>query len=474
MADYEETTQEIFINTEQNFGGSGGDQVNRFRLNFLQEPFESGDEAILRINMTQFNMEKNFYDVNETNNTIRISSNAITSGAPGALNANAGDEFVSLPTGDYNNSPDLLMACLGQTIANYINSKITGPAGATCGFQLGAGAGAVGGSTEGVDSVTAFNVNSDNLFTGGAIVPTDQVGGNYNSILNKVVKRKQAIIFEITSGGAITGDFRDFGLVIQCLNIPPGQGTVAVAAGNATANQQFNDSYALLGGVRIETIQPTPLAVLGPAALRSFSFQRDNTAGGNNLRAILMPAYPVAQGCNTLPYVYLRCEEAENQSSRSIEDATHSHDHEIIPSRILAKIPRIVNNRQSISYRLENMGGLPFFTNITANYVNHLIFSITDHRGRVIQAVSPTDYPQSIQQRLEENPGTETAMIDAGFINNAGTQNTLGNLYCDFAFKISKHNRKIQKNILQTIPPPILTNNRMEFAGVIPNSIYQN
>ena len=34
MAEYEETTQEIFINTEQNFGSSGGDQVNRFRLNF--------------------------------------------------------------------------------------------------------------------------------------------------------------------------------------------------------------------------------------------------------------------------------------------------------------------------------------------------------------------------------------------------------------------------------------------------------
>ncbi len=475
MAEYEETTQEIFINTEQNFGSSGGDQVNRFRLNFLQEPFESGDEAILRINMTQFNLQKNFYDVNATNNTLRISTLEVSGGPPGSLVMTAGDEFISLPTGDYLNSPDLLMASLGQTIVNYINSKITAPAGTTCSFQMGAGAGAAGGTTENVDTATAFAINASQNFSGGGVVPNEVVGGNYDTVLSKVQKNKQALFFELSSTTAgFTGDFRDVGIKIQCLNIPPGQGTVVTDKGNATPNEQFNDSYALLGGVRIETIQATPLASLAADALTSFSFQRDNTAGGNNLRAVMVGAYPIATGCNTLPYVYLRCEEAENQSSRSIEDAAQSHDHEIIPSRILAKIPRVMDNRQSISYRLENVGGLPFFTNITANYVNHLIFSVTDHRGRVIQPVAPDDYPASVQQRLVDNPGTINTMVSPGWLAGAGTQNTVGNLYCDFAFKISKHNRKIQKNVLQTVPPPILTNNRMEFSGVIPNSIYQN
>ena len=472
MADYEETTQEIFINTEQNFGNSGGDQVNRFRLNFLQEPFESGDEAILRINMTQFNLEKNFYDVNATNNTVRISSKAVVAGAPGELAMDAGDEFISLPTGDYMNSPDLLMSNFGKIVNDYINSKITAPAGTTSAYELGAG-GTGANATAGVDSATAFGVHTTLDQTGGRLVPDDTVAGNYNGINNKVQKRKYAIRYTLSSTTpGFTGDFRDVGLVIQCLSIPPGQGTVQVTAGAATPNQQFNDSYALLGGKRIETIQAPTLADLGSDAEASFSFQRDSTSG-TNLTATLVTFFPVAQGCHTLPYVYLRCEEAENQSSRSIEDAAHSHDHEIIPSRILAKIPRVVNDRQSICYRLENMGGLPFFTNITANYVNHLIFSITDHRGRVIQPVAADDYPQSIQQRIENGSAT-TVLVSSTVINNAGTQNTTGNLYCDFAFKISKHNRKIQKNILQTIPPPILNNNRMEFSGVVPNAIYQN
>ena len=471
MSDYEESVQEIFINTEQNFGQSGGDQVNRFRLNFLQEPFESGDEAILRINMTQFNMEKTFYDVNATNNTVRISSTAIVSGGAGELGANAGDEFISLPTGDYMNSPDLLMANFGKIVADYINSKITFPANTTCAFELGAGADTV--ATAGMDNATAFGVNSTLDATGGQLVPTDTVGaGNYTTVNQKVQKRKSAIRFTISSTGPLTGDFRDFGLKIQCLCIPPGQGTVAVTAGDATPNQQFNDSYALLGGVRIETIQATPLADLGNDALTSFSFQRDNTSG-TNLTATLVPAYPIAEGCHTLPNVYLRCEEAENQSSRSIEDAARSHDHEIIPSRILAKIPRVVNQRQSVCYRLDNVGGLPFFTNITANYVNHLIFSITDHRGRVIQAVSPDDYPQSVQASIAAGTA-EAKLVNSFWLAGAGTQNTSGNLYCDFAFKVSKHRRKVQSNILQSVQPPMITDNRMDFAGVIPNSVYQN
>ena len=77
---FEEFTQEVFINTESNFGSAGGDQLNRFRLNFIQEPFESGDEAVLRLNMSQFNLTKNFYDVNATNNTVRISFPAKAAG----------------------------------------------------------------------------------------------------------------------------------------------------------------------------------------------------------------------------------------------------------------------------------------------------------------------------------------------------------------------------------------------------------
>ena len=471
MSEFEEDTQDIFINTEQNFGNSGGDQVNKFRLNFLQEPFESGDEAILRIALTQFNMDKTFYDINATNNTFRISSSAIVASGTN-LQAVAGDRFVSLPAGDYIN-PDLLSDVLATKIKDYLNDVITS---GSVTVEMSAGPTAAGASTGLLDVNLQFgvDVNINRAPMDGRVVPSSILGGTMTSIYNKVQRRKYCIYFAaVGSAPGAAADFDDFNLVIQCLNIPPGQQQITggTAAPLATANQQFNDSYSLLGGVRIEAFQPNPSALPDAQRLQSFSIQKDGTGAGG--QAVLTTAYPVAQGCNTLPYVYLRCEEAENQSSRSIEDAQRSHDHEIIPSRILAKIPRVINTRQSISYTLENVGGLPFFTNITANYVNHLIFRITDHRGRTIQPVSVSDIPSSAVARLAS--GIPIAnIINPNFAAQAGTQNTLGNLFCDFAFKISKHKRKVQSNILQSVQPPIITDNRMEFSGVIPNSVYSN
>lgn len=469
MVDYEESTQECFVNTEQNFGNSGGDQVNRFRLNFNQEPFESGDEAILRINMTQFNMEKTFYDINATNNTFRISSSAIVA-AGTDLQANAGDRFVSLPVGDYVN-PDILSDALASKINDYLNDVIT--VGSVT-VEMSAGPTATGTSTGLLDVNLQFGVdaNINRAPMDGRVAPSSVLGGNFTTIYDKVQRRKYCKYFTLLDGaGAAATNFEDFNLVIQCLNIPPGQQRVTLGGVDATDNQQFNDSYALLGGVRIEEFQANPSALAEADRLQSFSIQKDTT--GTNNHFVIATAYPMAQGANTLPYVYLRCEEAQNQSSRSIEDAARSHDHEIIPSRILAKIPRTINERQSISYTLENVAGIPFFTNITANYVNHLIFSITDHRGRVIQPVSVNDLPSSAVQRIASGVAIAD-VINPNFLAQAGTQNTVGNLYCDFAFKISKHRRKVQSNVLQSSQPHIITNNRMEFSGVIPNKVYQN
>ena len=69
---YEEFSQEIFINSESNFKSSAGDQVNKFKVNFQQSPFYSEDEAVLRVSLTQFNLNKTFYDVNASNNTVRV------------------------------------------------------------------------------------------------------------------------------------------------------------------------------------------------------------------------------------------------------------------------------------------------------------------------------------------------------------------------------------------------------------------
>ena len=467
MADFEEQTQEIFINTEANFGQSGGDQVNKFRLNFLQSPFESSDEAILRLNMTQFNMEKTFYDINATNNTLRICSSAIVASGTD-LQAVAGDRFISLPVGDYLNQ-DILSDVLATKIKDYLNDVIT--TGSVV-VEMSAGPTASGTSTGLLDVNLQFGVDQsvNRAPMDGRVVPSSVIGGNFTSIYNKIQRSKYCKYFTLLDGaGNAATNFEAFNLVIQCLHIPPGQQRVTLGTTPATDNEQFNDSYALLGGVRIEEFQANPSALPDAERRQSFSIQKDTT--GTNNHFVITTAYPMAEGANTLPYIYLRCEEAQNQSSRSIEDAARSHDHEIIPSRILAKIPRTINDRQSISYTLSNLSGLPFFTNITTNYLNHLIFSITDHKGRVIQPVSVNDLPSSAVQRISSGVAIAN-VINPNFLLQAGSQNTLGNLYCDFAFKVSMHRRNVQRNILKSVPPPVFSNNQMQFSGVIPNSIH--
>jgi len=471
MADYVETTQEIFINSEDGFGTNGGDQVNKFRLNFTQEPFEAQDEAILRINMTQFNLQKNFYDVNETNNTIRI-SNTTVAGAGDDLAMSLGDEFISIPSGDYKNQPDIVMACLAQSIVDYLNSKLT-TVGGSFSFVLSAGTTA---STN-IDLVTERGANSGRNAGGGQVQPSCFTGaipgtapqGTFASPFFRVNKRKYALRIVLTLPGVGTGDLNNLNLVIQCLNVPKNVSQVITTGGVlATANQQFNDSYILFGGARIENNVPNPALSVNPE--QSFSIQVDST---NTKELTIVNPFPVAQGCNTTPNLYLRCEEAGNQSSATLETAGVNHDHSIIPSRILAKIPRVTNTRHEISYTLENVAGIPFFTNVTSNYLNHLIFSITDQRGRPITPVSISDFPNSVQQQIR-NGTTQALLINQDFLDDTKTQNFVGNLFCDFAFKVSKHKRKLQKKILQTQQPPIITNNRLEFSGVIPNSVYSN
>ena len=69
---YSAESQMIFVNTEQGFGTAGGNQLDSFKVNFNTQPFESGDDSVLRLSVPQFNMVKNFYNVNKTNDAVRV------------------------------------------------------------------------------------------------------------------------------------------------------------------------------------------------------------------------------------------------------------------------------------------------------------------------------------------------------------------------------------------------------------------
>ena len=70
MNRYEKETQHLFVSSERLFG-SGGTQ-NHFKIELNDAPFHNDDSSILRLSLQQFNMCKNFANVNYTNNKIRM------------------------------------------------------------------------------------------------------------------------------------------------------------------------------------------------------------------------------------------------------------------------------------------------------------------------------------------------------------------------------------------------------------------
>ena len=80
MSKYEADTKYIFVNTENLEQRDGGDQTNTFKVNLGANPINSDDDSLIRISLTQFDMTKNFYNVNDTNNTLRIHQDSFTEG----------------------------------------------------------------------------------------------------------------------------------------------------------------------------------------------------------------------------------------------------------------------------------------------------------------------------------------------------------------------------------------------------------
>ena len=68
---YENQSQQLYMNTESGFGGIG-DQINRWKDDLNTSPFQNEDNMILRLNLTNFSMAKNWCNINETNGAVRM------------------------------------------------------------------------------------------------------------------------------------------------------------------------------------------------------------------------------------------------------------------------------------------------------------------------------------------------------------------------------------------------------------------
>ena len=98
MAKYEADNKYIYVNTENLEQSDGGDQLNNIKINLGTNTIDSDDSSLIKISLTQFNMNKNFYNVNDTNNTLRIFQPAFTQNN---FTQNAFDDIVKIDIGDY-------------------------------------------------------------------------------------------------------------------------------------------------------------------------------------------------------------------------------------------------------------------------------------------------------------------------------------------------------------------------------------
>ena len=388
-------SQEIFIDSQSSFGLSArGNQFDDFKINFNTQPFESGSDSILRLSLTQFNAAKQWYDVNENNNAIRMFNAAST-------NLDAGDGIITIPSGDFMNNN-----CLADALTDSIRDQLQ------VRFKTG-------NPTAAVVSTQTISVADPTNASTGKLIP-----------FNRQYRNDNKLIMTFTAPG--TQGF-DTDIVFQTLQVPIDQTVTLTGGAVLTSTQQFNDSYWLLGGKRVESYEAVPTT-------QSFQVTISTVTNTNDTLTV-KSFFPTAAEVHTLPHLYLRCDIADNQVSSNMIASTEQHNHQATHSTILGKIPRIMNDRQQVSYTLDS-GLTRFFSNLNTRFMNDLRFEIVDHRGRLIPEAAPD-------------------------------QKKTGNMFCNFALKIEKVKIPYTPNVLQAPPPPdvplLARTNAFSLAGTNQN-----
>lgn len=407
---YDSSTRYLFVNTEDY--PNQGDQINNIKLNLANDSFESDDDSLIKLSLTQFNMPKNFYNINDTNNTFRVIQSGFTHSS---VVIDDTDVLIKLPAGDYLTSRQLQQAfCDGLKVALDAKVNASGTAmtynvipNGNATFQYGA---------------AVINSNA-------RVIPTDS--DDINTRLLGVTVTASVSAFRYTNP-----------IIIHSLHISP---TTKVVP-SLTADEQFNDSAVLFGGNRTKTnADPTSDSDADMTAENCFSI-----SNATNVTTI-SGYYPMNTALHTLPYVYLRCNVVTNSTTSNFENSNHNHSSPIVPSHILAKIERREMQDGSIYYRSNDE--VVYNNFLTQNRLSELQFSVTDAKGRVIP-----------QNNLGVNMGV--------FSNYTGSNKKInidGNLFCDFTLKLERIAIPFQPNILQGFSDPIRKTNNVVQSNV-PNN----
>ena len=411
---YENQSQLLFVSSESGYETIGNQ--NHFRVNLNSMPFKNEDNTILRMSLKQFSLPKNFYNINKSNNSIRMFLKTFTSGFTNVPNI---DTIITIPEGDYLTHESLADAFAQAVVAKLIE-KVTS---FTTSNLSGAADMEVFRSTHVTDSAVSIPL----------------VGSDYND-------------FRLNIQITCSNNAFDWGqpLNFQCLNVPTstvynldnGSGS---QGDEVSTTQLFNDSYILFGGKRIEEFQgdtTTPVYDI-TTPQTSFSSIKKTTATGTMQ---ITSWYPMNSALHTNEYIYISSHQVHSQASSSLENVSNEHAHTFITSNILGKALRHINPDHSVSFRIVEPS--PYFSNITSSFVNEIEIELRDHRGR------PLSYPDVLTRPI--------GVASTDYVAHTGDDQTKdGNSACDLTLLMEKFSNSNGVDSLRGLPeqPQIPNNN---------------
>ena len=405
---YENQTQHLFASSEGGFE-TIGDQ-NHFRINLNSMPFRNADNTILRMSLKQFNMPKNFYNVNSTNNKLRMFCSTFVSGG---ITVPDIDAIFEVTPGDYLTYQSLVLS-FATAFRNKLVTLVSGFTNSNLTIQ---------------EMVSTFTKHSND-------------GTGRNDEPEEASKRNDyRLAFSLTctaSGFAWTNPVN-----IACLNIPTSTPLVLNIASGSTLERDefFSDSYILFGGVRVEEFEGTTANPVWDISKPQISFSSKAKVGTTNILGIAS-YFPMNTSLNTNEYLYISSKQTYSQSSSSLENVSNEHSHEFITSNILAKAMRCTNPVDgSVFFKIIEPS--PYFANITASFLNQIEIEVRDHRGRELSYPDTTNSPISMDNSMYSAPSSTLK------------QNKFGNTSCDLVIVMEKYSNANGVDALQGIPPPL-------------------
>ena len=285
------TTRTLYVNTDSLTQTGVEDQLNNFKIDLSADPVTVANDERVSLNISQFQMEKNFIDLHQDNHAFRLFIS-------GATDFNDTDQIFFLPANEVCTQAQLAKFFADRLITT-LQSRYTG-------------AGTLSLITQ---------TNPDRSFITG---DTSSDGRRLPLTTTNMGTTLLDFSIGVTGGGVLNGG----SMVIQCLYLDDTQKAAANASSMVVNNQNhlFNDSYILVGGSRVTTFEST-------ASTESLRITR--AAISIRVRS----HYPMNNHLHTIPYVYVKL-----LASTGINTV----------NQIICKIPRVIDDQQQIEYKIDD------------------------------------------------------------------------------------------------------------------------